>query len=207
MDGIQCEEVFDFMGDFSGLTVLVNWRALEARDIGPDSLVHYASRNKDRTLGETFDGILASLDSDQADLDYAIVAGVVVISTTDDLAALGELRLAEARRPVPVEPADRAVYDALARVTKESKPIWFRQIPLVEVMIYVADLTGVGISVDWDGLAQVGVVEETTVAFHAETQLTGFDLLWFVLLDAGGTGTLTYTIEDGQVRILPASAE
>jgi hypothetical protein len=77
------EEVISFLRDVSGANIRVNWRALEAAGVnrGAPLTLNLGST----PLSEVLDRVLSQAGGNNTKLAYAIRAGVIEISTADDL--------------------------------------------------------------------------------------------------------------------------
>ena len=80
-------DVVNFVRDVGHADVSVNWRALEAAGVDRDAPVKL--RFGAMPLSEALDKLLGRMGGKAAKLGYAVRAGVITISTADDLGAAG----------------------------------------------------------------------------------------------------------------------
>jgi hypothetical protein len=82
-NALSLRDIVDFLRDVSGANIFVNWRALEAAGVDRNAPL---TLNVGQTpLSEALDKLLAQAGGEDAKLGYAVRAGVIVISTDDDL--------------------------------------------------------------------------------------------------------------------------
>lgn len=84
---VSFSDVVNYMRDVGQANIFVNWRALEAAGVDRNALVklHFGAM----PLSEALDKLLGQMGGKAAKLGYAVRAGVITISTADDLEAAG----------------------------------------------------------------------------------------------------------------------
>ncbi|MCE5277490.1 MAG: hypothetical protein ABFD92_14005 [Planctomycetaceae bacterium] len=88
-EGIELDEVIQFLRDVSGVNIVVKWNALAGAGIKRDSLVYLDV--KDVEVEKALRLILESLENPDS-LDWAEDDGIITISSRDDLATRTTLR-------------------------------------------------------------------------------------------------------------------
>ncbi|HEY1066448.1 MAG TPA: hypothetical protein VGE52_10080, partial [Pirellulales bacterium] len=110
--------------------------------------------------------------------------------------------------PAPEPEAPRAPLpaavdvDVPARMADPLKKVEFSDLPLSEAVDFVAQLTGLSITLDVDGIAQAGATPSDKVSAKLRDSTVG-DLLDTILTQRG----LAYVVEEGRVRVTARAAQ
>ena len=195
LDVIDLGDALKFLGEKSGVNVVVNWGMLEMSGITPETTVLYKSPAGARTYEQVLKGVLDQAVGDGA--QFAVIAGAVVISTPDDLEALGEDRLKYTTRPIPTLADDLKIYHGLQRSMGTTR---FDTIAMSDVLLYIRETTGMPMHVDWKALESMGVTRKTEAGLSAKG-LTVDECLWHLLSQAVFAGELTHKIQYGVISI------
>jgi len=92
---------------------------------------------------------------------------------------------------------DRMAYLSLK---KRVGQLDFDEVAFGDIIQYLRDVTGAGIHVKWNSLMPVGVTEETQVTLHLPDRTLN-QVLKLMLEDMGDMSALSFTIEDGVIKI------
>jgi hypothetical protein len=111
-DNIPLAEAFDFLRDTTGLNFFVNWRALEAAGIDRNAPVSLRLRNVPYELALRY--ILRDAGGGSVKLEFAVIDGLVNISTEEELAAEVKVRVYNIARLLHHLPTTRPAADPTA---------------------------------------------------------------------------------------------
>lgn len=84
-DQVPLSDAIEFVRDVAGVSIFVNWRALDAA--GVDKTTPVTARLRDVKFSKALDTILRDVGGGVVRLGYSVDEGVLTISTTDDLAS------------------------------------------------------------------------------------------------------------------------
>lgn len=190
----KLDEVLDMFGQDMEMNLAVNWRALEAAGIHRDALI---SQNLQKiTYGEAVSAILNQAGKDK--VRWAVIGGVVVISTPDDLTRQrGVFEHYQASMIAAKDPRDVAVFAALLRDLPLAK---FSETELGDALDFLRDLTGVRFTVNWKALEKEGVTRHAPISADLQ-ELPASRILQIVLAETGSSAPLILRVENGTMAI------
>ena len=90
--------------------------------------------------------------------------------------------------------------EAYVGLAKRVGQLDFDEIPLVDVVQYLRDVTGVGVHVKWNTLMIAGIDRDTPVTLHLPDR-TLDQVLKALLADLGEGCSLGYTVENGIIKV------
>jgi len=203
----KLQDVLQFVGEYSDLSMVTDWRALEKFGIASSTTVTLSARNV--RVSEALRLILTDVAKGQGKLGFGGVSGLVVISTTEGLAALRKARQFEQARRRLAGAADSAVWKKLDTPLPLPK-VDFRDVPLKDALAYFRELSGVRFALDWEALGELGAHESSRVTLKLRSA-TIATVLWVMLLDFDKARGLAVIVNNGTVtlakpsRVSPAS--
>ncbi|HEY2589293.1 MAG TPA: STN domain-containing protein [Tepidisphaeraceae bacterium] len=183
LNSIPLSDGLDYLRDWSGATIDVNWTALAAEGIRRDSQV---SRSFG---GQTFPVALARM-LDGQNLAFTVDDNTIYVSTRREIGRVQRVRRARPQWPTHVRIHNKQA--GLDEATGTSPPQWHR---LDEVLDRIARRNP--LDVDWESLKQVGVRPETPI----DVERWPSDLLGSALRQASLDHDLQYEVRDGRLLV------
>jgi len=192
---VKLKDALRFIREFSRLSIVADWRALEKFGVGSSTSVTVTASNV--SVSDTLRLILADVDKAKTRVRFEGIGGVVVISTTEGLAALRKARQFEQARRRLAGAADRAVWKKLDTPLPE---VDFRDVPLKDALTYSRELSGLRFALDWEALGELGAHETSRVTLKLRSA-TIATVLWVMLLDFDKARGLAVIVNKGTVTL------
>ena len=191
----KLQEVLQFVGEYSNLSIVTDWRALEKFGIDSSTTVTVTARKV--RVSEALRLILTDVAKGQAKLGFEGVSGLVVISTTEGLAALRNARQFEQTRRRLAGTADRAVWKKLDGGPPE---IHFKDFPLKDALAFFSQVCGVRFEMNWEALGALGAHETSRFTLRLRGASTA-TALWVMFLKFDKARDLAVTVKNGAVTL------
>ena len=101
-ESVAFSDVIDYLRDVSGANIFVNWKSLESAGVDPKTPI--TARLRDIKLSKALNVLLDGASGGSGKLGYAVDAGVITITTTDDLAKNVVVRVYDIRDLLVIAP-------------------------------------------------------------------------------------------------------
>ena len=189
---VPLERVMDYMREMGNMPIYLDWRGLSKGGIAKDVEVncHLVDVTFIRALEVMLDSVAG-----KADLGYCVAAGILVVSTEQNLSVL---------RKAFVSPvlAQGAKDDPLVRKLRlRLRRVHLPRVPLAVAVEYVQAKILVPIVVDWDRLAKAGITKQTKINVVGLESATAAAVLEILFYDAGGAGRVRMTVKKDVVIV------
>jgi hypothetical protein len=145
-----------YLGDNTGLLIIVNWRMLKAAGIRREKPVSASAKD---ILGS--DALTLVLNAAGRDARWAVIGGQFVYVSTEYGLSVGQASCQRSRARLKDPQAG-----ALSKNLKEPLKVIFSEIPVGDGFEYFRDATGVDMAVRWGALETCGVRRETLLDIH-----------------------------------------
>ncbi len=115
---------------------------------------------------------------------------------------------AQATRPAATQSAEEAKLNekALVALDRVLPALTFDAVGFGDVAEFMQDVNGIKIVVPWDKLKALGIDKNTAVSMKLRDVKFGDGLSVLLASAAGKPGVLSYTIEHGEIVIVPISS-
>lgn len=204
--GNSLSDVIDFLGDVSGVSIVVKWRIVEATGIEGTRDVNL--REQGVPLEKILRDVLTSASGARGKLGYVVRHGAVVVSTAEDLAIPpAELRLPRGNQADANAATEKLLDRALPLEPKPHDPLEDDLVfesqgnGLVELIDWFAKSMHAKIIVNWRALDAVGIKKDQPITMKIRTASVR-QILSLLLESASGPKVrLEYAVVDGVVTI------
>jgi hypothetical protein len=189
----KLSDVIEFFESATGWDLVVTWPALDRAKIHRDLRVSLDL--KKASFADAMDAALKTAGNKAA---WGIVDGLIIVSTSDDLAQ--QIRLHQAYKTRFATPKNKGEKELFERLTKEWPVVVFNEIEMADTLDFFRDLTRIHIKVDWAGLGRTGVTRKTKIQLRTG-KLPRYRALELVLANTGATIPLVFQITGGKLFI------
>jgi hypothetical protein len=161
-DGIALSAELDFVRDVGGLSIIVDWKALET--LGIKRTAPGTAHLKNAEFRDVLSAILTQASTPTGHPAFAGVADAVVISSPKGLQRIQ--RDTQAVLELSAVHRDSRLAQRLPEIT-------FDNVAISDVMDFLRDVSGANIVVNWKFLESVGIKKSTPVSFKARNITIG----------------------------------
>jgi len=193
-DGVALADDLDFVRDVSGLSIIVDWRALEALGIKRDAPITANLNNLE--VRAVISTILTKASTPARRASFAGVVDAVVISSPKGLQR--------------IQHDTQAMLDLIAiqkgsPLARELPQIKFDNVAFSDVMDFLSDVSGAKFNVDWDVLAKARIKKDTLTSLAAHD--ISFGQLLVSILDTSSDPTADFQIGyDQKLNVITIAA-
>ncbi|MCX5660700.1 MAG: hypothetical protein NTW19_13410 [Planctomycetota bacterium] len=194
-EGRSLSLLLDYFRNVSGANILVDWKALAALGLKPESVVTMKFPQTTAAEALPLAMRLAIGDDKKPRPRFEIFRNAWMISTPASLARW------QRELDLPAKPID-ADRQALAKLAEEL-PICFEQNKLSNVLDFYRNITGLTIKADWDVLKGAGLEEESPVSAFWKSAPGGTSLLWVLhaAADPDAKASPKVEVRNGEIHI------
>ena len=201
---IDLKDVIQFLREYSGANIYVNWRVLDAAGIRKKTKISLDLRNitVKRALGLVLRDISVERSGPDGQVGSVLDGDLVLVTTGSNLTGAG-LNIG---KEIPRRGAGPATADADLRkkLDKRIERLSFQDIALKDVVQFLREYSGCNLHVDWRALERSRVEPGTKISLDLRN-LTVRQGIELTLRDAGGDlppeDALVYVVEDGVLTI------
>jgi hypothetical protein len=190
LSAVPLIEAIDYFRDATGQNFYVEWNALRAVTISQNARVTYKAEKV--KAADALTEALKPIDDGAHKITFGILGRTVVVSTPESLRdVLGTARGDQYKANDP---------EARKILLRELPSVNFKRTSFREAIDVLRDISGATIEVKWDTIVAAGISRDTPVTLKLNA-IPFKEALRLLLLDAGGTVPIDFTIENNVVSV------
>jgi hypothetical protein len=200
---IPFEDVVSFLSDVTGLPLLIDLHALEARQISKKTPVTLELH--DETISKVVTELMKASGADTKGFRFEPVDGLAVMSTPERLTAMKEFLRADEESKVARDAAPAPLSARLIIISGDPciggrDGLELAKVPLENALQDLANRVNVQIRADWESLRVIGIDPQTPIDTHLPNTSLRCALV-FLFTHVGPVDQCVFREENGAVVI------